>query len=115
LLRRALIRLWHDTLATMLATRILWALSWLLTFRPPALDGALASDLESRFYRDTVSLACILENGPSGGAATGAVFSSDALWGISNTRPLVPSATVGFCSTWISSLEIRKLTARNNI
>lgn len=40
----------------------------------------------------------MLENGPSGGAATGAVFSSDALRGNSNIRPLLPSGMVGFRS-----------------
>ena len=44
----------------------------------------------------------MLENGPSGGAATGAVFSSDALRGNSNTRPLLPSVTVGFRSNQYS-------------
>jgi hypothetical protein len=41
-----------------------------------------------------------LENGPSGGAATGAVISSDALRGNSNTRSLVSSVSVGIRSKW---------------
>jgi hypothetical protein len=40
------------------------------------------------------SAASVKENGPSGGAATGAVFSSDALRGNSNTRSLVSSVPV---------------------
>jgi len=52
----------------------------------------------SRFLPRTASLACHVGKRPQREAATGAVFSSDALRGNSNTRPLLPSVTVGFRS-----------------